>query len=158
VNVYPEAIVAGDLDDATDALRGGNAGLRSCGTTAPGIRSSLRGESARRVADFNEMEERVVSSSGSPTRFTARPFRPATVCDDQRGSFARHGRPDGDGHVDLVTASQTDDSIGVLNGKGDGTFLAKVDYAVETRQLDADRRRNGDLNGALARHRRGRWY
>jgi hypothetical protein len=37
----------------------------------------------------------------------------------------------GDRHLDLVRANTSDDTVGVLLGRGDGIFAAKVDYAVD---------------------------
>jgi hypothetical protein len=55
----------------------------------------------------------------------------------------------GDRHLDLVVANETDDSISVLLGNGDGTFAAKVDYVVDPGSV-ADKPVGvaiGDLNG-----------
>ena len=38
---------------------------------------------------------------------------------------------DFDGYVDLVVANSGSDSLSVLRNLGDGTFAARVDYAVE---------------------------
>ena len=39
------------------------------------------------------------------------------------------GDLNGDGVLDLISASSTDDSVNVLLGNGDGSFQAKVSYA-----------------------------
>jgi hypothetical protein len=50
----------------------------------------------------------------------------------------------GDGYLDLATANQKDNSVSVLLGKGNGTFNAKQDYAVD---IDPNSVAVSDLNG-----------
>ena len=55
------------------------------------------------------------------------------------------GDLNGDGVLDLISASGADDSVNVLLGNGDGSFQATVSYAGGNYGYDSVT--SGDLNG-----------
>lgn len=162
VNAYPEAIVAANVDTDSDldiVVCGGGEGLYVLRNDGTGqfTASAKFTITARRavIADFNEdLKNDVVVSSGTDSAMFMPGPGPATTgwraLTTGAGSFGlAAGDLNRDGHLDLVTANQTADTISVLNGVGDGTFAAKVDYATESLALNSmpTAVAVGDLNG-----------
>jgi hypothetical protein len=162
VNAYVETTVTGDVDADGDldivacsrstglfVLRNGGSGnFTSSAVYALACSMAL-------VADFTEdgKADVVVSSKSNSVILMTGPgpsttgWRSFATGNGSLGMAAAD--LNGDAHLDLVVANETDDTISVLLGNGDGTFAAKVDYVVDPGSV-ADKPVGvaiGDLNG-----------
>ena len=125
---------------------------------------SIENADAVALADFNgdgKLDVAVTTDQGSGQdiylalgvgdgTFGALSFVPSSLLDLNLNSspdpqFIQAADVDGDGKVDLVYANYNHDTVGVLFGKGDGTFLDAVEYPAGG--LYAWGLAVGDLNG-----------
>lgn len=144
VDGAPTGLAAGDVDadgDVDLVVCGGSGGLfilrnDGMGHFVSNAKYAIYALHAL-VADVNgDGKPDVVVTNGSNKLYVLLGPGPATsgwlATTTGNGSIgAAAADLNGDGHLDLVTANTTDDTVSVLLGRGDGTFAAKVDYAVD---------------------------
>jgi hypothetical protein len=144
VDAAPTGLAAGDVDadgDVDLVVCGGSGGLfilRNAGTGhfVSSAKYAIFALHAL-VADVNgDGKPDVVVTNGSNKLFVLLGPGPVTsgwlATTTGNGSLGVAAADlNGDGHLDLVTANSTDDTVSLLLGRGDGTFAAKVDYAVD---------------------------
>ena len=120
------AILVGRGDGAFPTTLFYNAGPNPTGVALADLTGDSRLDVA--VSDFGDSSVRVLLNQGTGANHLKQPPLVSAAAENPRGLAA--GDLDGDGHVDLVVANLTSNSVSVLLGQGDGTFAPAVSYAV----------------------------
>jgi hypothetical protein len=160
INAYPESIASGDVDadGDLDLVVCGNPTyfLKNDGTGSfvSSVSYALATDRAVVVDLDGDGKDEVVLSNNSNKVFIMQGPGPATTgwknITTGNGTIAiAPGDLNRDGKMDLVTASEAEDSISVHLGNGDLTFAAKVDHLVESSVTNVRPTAVaiGDLNG-----------